>query len=309
MKKEKQFLKLNIQHFASGTPIKSEDLGKVRNIDFVNRFNRSIEELLSVLGTTRRLPLTSDGVIKTYKWESNLQDGDVAEGELIPLSTATRKPDKEYRVPFKKHRKQTTLEAIHAHGAARAVNETDNEILNDIQDEVTESFFTFLNGTSTVQKAETFQAALSYGWAKTKEIFKGKTKGGIVTFVSPMDVAEYLATAEIKTGASSEYGFTILTNFVGQTVIVYDSLPAGAIYTTVVDNIVLANHDVSSSEMAREFNLSTDETGLIGVTHSTRTDNATKETLVVHGTLLFAEMPDGVVKTEIEAAPETLPEG
>src|SRR5690625_2201690 len=183
-------LKLNLQYFSENDLSTSEYLGEARSIDFVNRFSDSIEELLQVLGVTRRLPLSQDGKIVTYKWEKSLKTNQVGEGEDIPLSKARKVKDKEYSVPFNKYRKVATAEAIQRHGYNYAVNETDEEILGEIQGNIKGRFFTFLSTTPTKQSQEGLQKALSMGWAKAKTFFPGNPQ--IISFISPMDVAKYL---------------------------------------------------------------------------------------------------------------------
>jgi len=302
MKKE-QLLKLDIQFFAENNLTVTDDLGEVRKIDFVNRFATSIDELLRVLGVTRRLPLTQDALIQTYKWETTLATEQVGEGEIIPLSKATKTPDKQYTVPFNKYRKVVSAEAIHRHGYNLAVNETDNKILGEIQENIKTSFFAFLATSPTKQEVDTLQKALSIGWAKAKTFFPGNPQ--IVSFVNAMDVAKWLGDGNINSGASTDYGFTLLKDFLNQNVFVFDGVPEGKVYTTAAENIVFASQDVSGNDLARAFELTTDPSGLIGVTHSRQTNNATVEMLAFEGSTLFAEILDGVVETTItEGAPD-----
>lgn len=296
MKKE-QLLKLDIQFFAENNLTVADDLGEVRKIDFVNRFATSIDELLQVLGVTRRLPLTQDALIQTYKWETTLASEQVGEGEIIPLSKATKTPDKQYTVPFNKYRKVVSAEAIHRHGYNLAVNETDNKILGEIQENIKTAFFTFLATSPTKQEVDTLQKALSIGWAKAKTFFPGNPQ--IVSFVNAMDVAKWLGNGNINSGASTSYGFTLLKDFLNQNVFVFDGVPEGKVYTTAAENIVFASQDVSGNDLARAFELTTDPSGLIGVTHSRQTNNATVEMLAFEGSTLFAEILDGVVETTI----------
>ena len=71
------------------------DLGEIKTIDFVNKFSTNISELLTLLGVTRKEPLSADMKIKTYKWEKNIDTTNPGEGETIPLSKVTRTKDKE----------------------------------------------------------------------------------------------------------------------------------------------------------------------------------------------------------------------
>lgn len=297
MKNKKQPLKLNIQFFAEDNLSTSDYLGEVRSIDFVNRFSTSIEELIQVLGVTRRLPLTQDAIIQTYKWETDLNTEQVGEGEDIPLSRARKVPDRTFTVPFNKYRKVATAEAIHRHGFNYAVDRTDEEILGEIQSNIKTSFFEFLGSDPTKKEQEGLQKSLAMGWAEAKKRFPGNPQ--IMSFVNATDVAKYLGGGNINSGPSTAYGFTLLKDFLNQDVYVFDSIPEGKVYTTAAENIVFASQNVSGNDLARAFNLTTDQTGLIGVTHGQVLRNATVETVAFEGSSLFAEIPEGVVETTI----------
>lgn len=62
------------------------NLGEIKSIDFVNKFSKNINDLLTLLGVTRRQELTSDLKIQTYKWTADVNATNPAEGEDIPLS-------------------------------------------------------------------------------------------------------------------------------------------------------------------------------------------------------------------------------
>lgn len=62
-----------------------------QSIDFAEQFNGSISTLLQVMGVTRMQPMAVGSQIKIYKSEVTKADGNVAEGEVIPLSKVTRK--------------------------------------------------------------------------------------------------------------------------------------------------------------------------------------------------------------------------
>ena len=69
--------------------IKKEDLARAREVEFVEMFGYSIKKLMEALGVTRKIPKVAGTVLKTYKASGTLEDGKVAEGELIPLSHYT----------------------------------------------------------------------------------------------------------------------------------------------------------------------------------------------------------------------------
>lgn len=277
------------------------DLGEIKSIDFVNRFSKNINDLLTLLGVTRKESLSSDLKIKTYKWNVDLNNTNPGEGETIPLSKVTRTPDKEYTVEWFKKRRVTTAEAIARHGASRAINESDNRIMREIQNGIKEQFFDFLKKKPTKVKGAGLQKALAESWGKlsTFNEFEGSP---IVSFVSPLDVAEYLGDTKVLADASNVFGFTLLKNFLGMSnVIVMPSVPKGKIYSTAVENIVFAHLNVNASDLGGLFSDFTDETGLIAATRGREISNLTYESVFFGANILFAEIPEGVVEATIEA--------
>lgn len=75
--------------------------------------------------------------------------------------------------------------------------------MEEIQEAIKSQFFTLLL-IQQKQDVEGFQAALSMGWAKTKEFFKGNVS--IISMVNATDVAKYLGQAPIQSGPSTAYG-------------------------------------------------------------------------------------------------------
>lgn len=279
------------------------DLGEIKSIDFVNRFSKNINDLLTLLGVTRKESLSSDLKIKTYKWDVDLNNTNPGEGEIIPLSKVTRTLDKEYTVEWFKKRRVTTAEAIARHGASRAINESDNRIMREIQNGIKEQFFDFLKKKPTKVKGAGLQKALAESWGKlsTFNEFEGSP---IVSFVSPLDVAEYLGDTKVLADASNVFGFTLLKNFLGMSnVIVMPSVPKGKIYSTAVENIVFAHLNVNASDLGGLFSDFTDETGLIAATRGREISNLTYESVFFGANVLFAEIPEGVIEATIEAAP------
>ena len=125
------------------------NLGEIKTIDFVNKFSTNISELLTLLGVTRKEPLSADMKIKTYKWEKDIDQTTTAEGDTIPLSKVTRKTDKEYTVEWFKKRRAVSAEAIARHGASLAIDQADQRIMREIQNGIKTDFFNFLKTDPT----------------------------------------------------------------------------------------------------------------------------------------------------------------
>ena len=277
------------------------DLGEIKSIDFVNKFSKNINDLLRLLGVTRRQELTNDLKIQTYKWTADVDNTKTAEGETIPLSKMTRAKDQEYTVEWFKKRRAVSAEAIARHGASRAITEADTRLLREIQNGIKDDFLAYLKKTKTKVKGKSLQQALANSWGKltTFNEFEGSPS---VSFVNPLDVAEYLGNTAVASDASNVFGFTLLQNFLGmQNVIVMPSCPQGKIYTTAVENLVFAYLNVAGGDLGGLFADFTDETGLIGVARDRHLNNLTFESVFFGANVLFAEIPDGVVEATIEA--------
>ena len=109
------------------------DFAKVSAIDFTARFGTNINQLMALLGLTRKIEKQPGTVVKTYKVVGELTDGKVGEGETIPLSKYTTEADQIFEMELRKYRKATTLEAINDKGYEQAVDDTDNAMLKDVQ--------------------------------------------------------------------------------------------------------------------------------------------------------------------------------
>ena len=85
--------------------IKSEDLVRIREVEFTFMFSESIKKLVEALGVTRKIPKQAGTVLKAYKATGTLQDGSVPEGDLIPLSQYKTEAINFVEIELKKWRK------------------------------------------------------------------------------------------------------------------------------------------------------------------------------------------------------------
>lgn len=277
--------------------IKKEDLVRAREIEFVTLFGESIKKLVEALGVTRKIPKQAGYTLKTYKAKGTLQDGTVAEGDLIPLSKYQTEAVSYAEIVLKKWRKATSAEAIIEKGYDQAVQMTTDRMLKDVQKGIRADFFTFLaTGTGTATGA-TFQAALAQAWGQLQVLFEDDSIEAIY-FMNPLDVADYLATAQITT--QTAFGMTYVENFLGLGTVIFDSkVPQGEIYATAKDNIVLYYVPVNGADLGNAFSFTADQTGLIGIHEEADYKHMTAEDTVMSGVVLFAERLDGIVKSTI----------
>jgi len=285
---------------ADANLITKSDLARVREVEFVEMFGYSIKKLVEALGVTRKIPKQAGTVLKTYKASGTLEDGTVGEGETIPLSKYTTEAVTYKEITLKKWRKATSAEAITERGYEQAVDMTTEEMLKDVQKGIRKDFFTFLaTGTGTAT-GTTFQAALAQTWGQLQVLFEDDEISAVY-FMNPLDVADYLATANIT--MQTAFGMSYIENFLGLgTVILNSSVPKGKIYATAKSNIVLYYIPVNGADLNEAFSFTSDSTGYIGIHETSDYTNLTASDTVVNGMELFAEKLDGVVVATIGSA-------
>lgn len=291
----------DLQMFAvDANTIKAADLAKVRDVDFTERFTTDLGTLMKMLGVTRKIEKRAGEVLKVYKVTGTLEDGTVAEGEVIPLSKYQTTYTAIGEATLQKWRKVTTAEAISSKGYGQAVNDTNAKMLKDIQKGIRTKFTSFLATGTGSATGTNLQTALAQVWGKLQILFED-TSIEAVYFMNPLDVAEYLGNAQIST--QTAFGMSYIENFLGiGNVILASDIPQGKIYATAAENIVLYYIPVSSADMAQAFDMTADATGLVGIHTGATYDNLSAETVAASGVGLFAEKLDGIVIGSITGA-------
>ena len=279
--------------------IKKSDLAKVREVEFTNMFGYSLKKLTEALGVTRKISKQAGTVLKSYKAAGTLENGEVAEGDTIPLSKYKTEPVTYKEITLHKWRKATSAEAIIDRGYEQAVDMTTDEMLRDVQKGIRKDFFDFLaTGTGTATGAG-FQATLAQAWGQLQVLFEDDEIQSVY-FLNPLDIADYLASANIN--LQTAFGMTYVENFLGLgTVFFNSSVPKGKIYATAADNIVLYYIPVNGADLNEAFSFTSDETGYIGIHEEADYTNMTASDTVVSGIELFAERIDGIVVGSISA--------
>ena len=278
----------------------TEKFAKAQSIDFVEQFGKSIKKLLEMLKIERRMTLPVGATIKTYSSKVTLDGTKVAKGDIIPLSKVETTEGDPIELAWDKKRKAVAIEDIQAYGFEQAVSKTDTELLRELQKEIKKNFFAQLAKGTTSVSGVGLQGAMAKAWGGVAGKFEDDDVTTIA-FVNPTDVADYLATAQIT--VQTAFGLRYVENFLGVDVaIMSTSVPAKTLYATASDNLCLAQANMAGSEIAKAFDFTTDETGIIGVTHDVNKQRLTAETVTASATVLFAERLDGIVKATITAA-------
>ena len=284
---------------AENNTILQADMARVRSIDFNYQFTGSIAKLVEALGVTRKIAVQEGAALKALKVTGTLVSGEVAEGELIPLSHYETEEVPVGEVVLNKWRKGTTAEAILKGGYDQAVGATTDRMVKDIQKTIRTKFFNFMGTGTGSATGATLQAALADGWGHLSVLWEDDAIEAVY-FLNPMDVADYLGTAQIT--MQTAFGMNYVEDFMGLgTVFLNSSVPQGKFYATAKENIVLYYINVASGAIASAFNLTTDETGYIGINEYADKDTARVMDLVLSGVTFFPERIDGIVVGTIAA--------
>lgn len=278
---------------AETNTIMKDDVARVRAIDFNYQFTGNLKKFMELLGVTRKIAVQEGTTLKALKVTGTLENGAVAEGELIPLSHYETAEVPMGEAKLNKWRKGTTAEAILKGGYEQAVGATTDKALKDIQKGIRTSFVNYLsNGTGKATGAD-LQSALANGWGQLQVLWEDDAVE-TVYFLNPLDVADYLGTAQVT--MQTVFGLNYIENFLGLgTVILTSNVAKGKYYATAKENIIAYYVNVASGDIATAFNLTVDETGYIGIREYLDEDHARVMDLIMSGIDFFPERIDGIV--------------
>lgn len=291
--------------------INVQALGEAKSIDYANRMAIGLNKLFEALSITNKIPMNVGSVLKQYRFkviDSSEPDGNVAEGEEIPLTKVEREQVKIAELTFKKYRKSTSAEAIQSHGYDLAVNKTDNELLRHVQKKFRTQFFNSLRDALENEKRTNkkkiqgvnLQGALAKGRANLSSLLDDEITP--IAFVNPNDVADHLANGLINSNGAI-FGMNLLTPYVGARVLEFSDIPEGEVWLTTAENLNVAYAN-PNGELSLAFSFATDETGFVGVIHNIIPNRLTTETILAHAVTMFPENIDAVVKVSIIKEPK-----
>lgn len=299
-------LPLDLQKFAAQSyPEKnlqdraSLSLLEAKTIDFVYRFSKDTRDFLNILNLFNKRPVTEGYTITTKIAEDSavLADGNVAEGDIIPLSYAKFGEGSSFKLKTKKWRKVTTYEAIQEFGFSGAVDRTDRAVTNEIQKGIRNDLFSFMDNQAVVEESVasgSLQGAVATAWGYLELLFEGSNN--TIVFANSLDVATYLANSDVT--MQSAFGINYLQAFTNTTIIVSNAVKRGNILATVPENLTFF-YIPANSEGGEAFSLRSDDEGWIGIGRQQTNMNLTIESVFVTGIKLAAEIENGLVKIPI----------
>lgn len=301
MNRNHKLVNMDLQRFAPETnTTTTADLALAISVDFTSRLAENIRTLQEILGIVEMEPVAAGTTIKFYTETVTLAN-QVAEGEVIGLSKVVRTLAGTKELVLEKYRKKVTAETIQKVGQDRAINKTDEKLVAEIRKTVKAGFFTNIeSATGTADSGSTLQAALANVWGALQHKFEDKDVTPIF-FISSDDVADYLGSNTVT--VQEQFGFRYIENFLGLgTTFINPGIAKGAVYGTAVENLNGAYVPATGGDLARAFNLTTDQSGLVGMTHTIDSETASIITLIFLGVIFYAEDLSGVIKSEIVGA-------
>lgn len=282
---------------------------RAREVDFVTRFTKNWDSLREVLGIMRPIRKDPGTTLTSSEAYVVLQNGNVGEGEEIPYSKAGVRPVAFADLTLEKYAKAVSIEAVNKWGAAVAVQKTDAAFLNELQGNVLDRFYTFLQ-TGTLKSTETtFQMGIAMAIGKVVDKFKKMRRDytNIVVFVNTLDAYRYLGAANIT--VQNQFGIQYVKDFLGaQTMILSSEIPAGKVIATPAENIVLYYVDPGDSdfkELGLDYTVQ-GETNLIGFHANGNYNTAVGESFALMGLMLWAEYLDAISVVTIGASGASL---
>ena len=270
---------------------------RAREIDFVTSFGQNMQALLDVMGITRMIRKENGSVLRVREASGVLQSGDVAEGDIVPLSQYEVTEKDFDTIKIQKYKKGVSIEAIAEKGYEAAVAMTDEEFTADLQNVVMTNFYDMLKMGSLTSHETSWQMAFAMAIGRVKNKFEtmGRTATGIAVWVNTLDVYKYLGAAQIT--MQTAFGVNYVRNFMGADIMFISSqIPENTVIATPLNNIVAYYVDPSDSEFARAGLVYTTDpaTGFIGFHVQGNYDRVISELNAIMGVRLFAEYLDAI---------------
>lgn len=279
---------------------------EAKEVDFIIRFEQNWEALIEILGIMRPIRKQPGTKLVSSKATVELQDGNVPEGDEVPLSQATVEPVYYEDLELEKFRKRVTAEAVSKFGAPIAVQKTDDAFLVELQNKVLDRFYAFAQTGTLTGSYTTFQMAVSMAVTLVKDKFKKMRRDytNIVVFVNTLDVGKYLGAAEIS--IQTKNGIEYFKDFLGaSTVIISSEIPENTVLAIPADNIVLYYIDPGDAdfeELGLSYTTGNGETNLIGIHKEGVYGRVSGDTHALMGMKLFAEFIDAIANIKVGAA-------
>lgn len=296
--------KMNLKLFDAPSGLTGQDNVQVKahEIDFVTSFGKNIQSLLDALSIIRPIKKANGTVLKTKTVVGTLQNGNVAEGDEIPLSEYKVQEETFDTIKIEKYRKAVSIEAISEKGYDVAVAETDEQFKVDLQNVVTGRLYKQLNAGSLVGHETTWQMAVAMAVGKVKAKFQSihRNVTGTAVFVNTLDAYRYLGAADIT--VQTAFGLTYIKNFLGADIVFLTTEVAeNTVVATPLNNIIAYYVDPADSEFEKAgLSFTTDpSTGWIGFHTAGNYTRVISDMIAIMGLRIMCEYQDAIAHISV----------
>lgn len=267
-------------------------LAKSQDLNFVTKFETDLHNLLEILNKAEVEIMAPGTALKTYASSGAIGDGTVDEKGLIPDAGIAMGDAIITELTFSKYRNLVGIESVAKKGYDVAVGGANTELLKQVQKKIRAGIIKCLAvaGATSVTASGTFQAKVAKAAAEVSKKFEDEACTPVF-FANPDDVYEYLGTHNIT--LEQNFGLSYLANFMGiGNVIVDSNVPAGTVYGTATENIVVAAASVAGID---GMEVTSDASGLIAVHNGAKYENGALETVVYCGIATQPAIADRVI--------------
>lgn len=278
-----------------------------REIDFVTRFGQSWKALQEILGISRPIERATGTVLKSYIASIALESGEVPAGAVIPYSKTTVQEKLFGEVKLEKYAKAVTIEDVDKYGEVVAIEKTDDAFLTELQNNVTDSLYTFIQDdtyaiTDTVSTWQ-MAVAMSIGLVKNKFQTMRKSVTDVVVLANILDAYKYMGDAALS--VQTAFGINYVQNFLGAKVMILSSdVEQGKVIGIPADNLIVyyINPETAFAKLGLVYR--TDgETNLIGFHAQGNYGTAVGENFALQGMKFWCEYADGVSIVTVDKNP------
>lgn len=275
----------------------------VRQVDFVTQFRRDMTSFREIVGRMRLIPKAPGTTLKQLYAKVDLENGDVGEGEDIPLSKAEVKERAFKEIKIQKYAKGVTLEDIITYGYAAAVQSTDEEFRNELQQKVIADLYDNLHTGTLISSASGFVPALAKakGAVLNKWKIMHKTVTDVIAWANINDYYDWAGVQATAPQVSRDIGLNYIKGWLGYGTVFLCSdneVEPGTVMATPNNNLILCYVNPNHPDIERAgMNFEADsEMPLLGINVTASMQNLTSTTTAIMGTALYAEYFDGIAQ-------------
>ena len=271
---------------------------EARRVDFVSSFAKNWNALRDIMSVSNLVKKEPGTVLRSYRASLTLENGNVPEGDEIPLSKATIEEVVHEDLKIKKHGKGITIEDVDKYGE-KVIEKTDEAFKQQLISSVLGDYYSFILTGELKDDTTDFQMGVALAIGSVKNKFKNLRldSSKIIVYVNTMDAYKYLGAAQLS--VQTAFGVDYVKNYMGADTMILagdDDIPSGKIVAIPASNIIDYYADPSNSAYARmglRYTVDSD-VPMLGFAIEGEYRTATGNVWAIMGHKLWAEYLDAI---------------